>query len=55
MWEMMARVESTRPPGVRSVSGEFAAAHCLALSAAIIVKYRDARTDARVALEEALR
>ena len=42
-------------PGVRGVSGEFAAAHGLALSAAIIVKYRDARTDARVALEEALR
>ena len=42
-------------PGVRGVSGDFAAAHGLALSAAIIVKYRDARTDARVALEEALR
>jgi 2,3,4,5-tetrahydropyridine-2,6-dicarboxylate N-succinyltransferase len=42
-------------PGVRGVSGEFAAAHGLALSAAIIVKYRDERTDARVALEEALR
>jgi 2,3,4,5-tetrahydropyridine-2-carboxylate N-succinyltransferase len=42
-------------PGVRSVAGEFAAAHGLALSAAVIVKYRDERTDARVALEEALR
>jgi 2,3,4,5-tetrahydropyridine-2,6-dicarboxylate N-succinyltransferase len=42
-------------PGVRGLSGEFAAAHGLALSAAIIVKYRDERTDARVALEEALR
>jgi 2,3,4,5-tetrahydropyridine-2,6-dicarboxylate N-succinyltransferase len=42
-------------PGVRGVSGEFAAAHGLALSAAIVVKYRDERTDARVALEEALR
>jgi 2,3,4,5-tetrahydropyridine-2-carboxylate N-succinyltransferase len=42
-------------PGVRSVSGEFAAAHGLALSASVIVKYRDERTDARVALEEALR
>jgi len=42
-------------PGVRGVSGDFAAAHGLALSAAIIVKYRDERTDARVALEEALR
>jgi len=42
-------------PGVRRVSGEFAAAHGLALAAAIVVKYRDERTDARVALEEALR
>jgi 2,3,4,5-tetrahydropyridine-2-carboxylate N-succinyltransferase len=42
-------------PGVRQVSGDFAAAHGLALSAAVIVKYRDQRTDARVALEEALR
>jgi 2,3,4,5-tetrahydropyridine-2-carboxylate N-succinyltransferase len=42
-------------PGVRQVTGEFAAAHGLALSAAVIVKYRDERTDARVALEEALR
>ena len=42
-------------PGVRGVSGEFASAHGLALSAAIVFKYRDERTDARVALEEALR
>jgi 2,3,4,5-tetrahydropyridine-2-carboxylate N-succinyltransferase len=42
-------------PGVRRVSGEFAAAHGLALAAAVVVKYRDERTDARVALEEALR
>jgi 2,3,4,5-tetrahydropyridine-2-carboxylate N-succinyltransferase len=42
-------------PGVRSVAGAFAARHGLALSAAVIVKYRDERTDARVALEEALR
>ena len=42
-------------PGVRGVAGGFAAAHGLALSASIIVKYRDERTDARVALEEALR
>ena len=42
-------------PGVRQVSGEFAAANGIALSAAVIVKYRDERTDARVALEEALR
>lgn len=42
-------------PGVRAARGEFAAHHGLALSAAIVVKYRDERTDARVALEEALR
>jgi len=42
-------------PGVRQASGDFAAEHGLALSAAIVVKYRDERTDARVALEEALR
>jgi len=42
-------------PGVRQVVGKFAAGHGLALSAAVIVKYRDDRTDARVALEETLR
>jgi 2,3,4,5-tetrahydropyridine-2,6-dicarboxylate N-succinyltransferase len=42
-------------PGTRMVGGEFALENGLALSAAIVVKYRDERTDARVALEEALR
>ena len=42
-------------PGGRAVSGEFGDAHGLTLSAAMIVKDRDERTDARVALEEALR
>jgi 2,3,4,5-tetrahydropyridine-2,6-dicarboxylate N-succinyltransferase len=42
-------------PGVRAVPGDFGAAHGLGLSAAVVVKYRDERTDARVALEEALR
>jgi 2,3,4,5-tetrahydropyridine-2,6-dicarboxylate N-succinyltransferase len=42
-------------PGVRAIDGEFALENGLALSAAIVVKYRDERTDARVALEEALR
>ncbi len=42
-------------PGVRGIAGEFAAAHGLALSTAVVVKYRDERTDARVALQEALR
>jgi 2,3,4,5-tetrahydropyridine-2-carboxylate N-succinyltransferase len=42
-------------PGVRNVAGAFAESNGLALSTAIVVKYRDERTDARVALEEALR
>lgn len=42
-------------PGVRRVLGEFAESEGLGLSAAVVVKYRDERTDARVALEEALR
>jgi 2,3,4,5-tetrahydropyridine-2,6-dicarboxylate N-succinyltransferase len=41
--------------GTRSVRGEFAAEHGLAIAAPIIVKYRDDRTDARTALESALR
>jgi len=42
-------------PGNRSASGPFAQAHGLSLNAPCIVKYRDARTDAATALEEALR
>jgi len=42
-------------PGTRPASGEFAARHGLAMSVALLVKDRDAGTDARVALEEALR
>ena len=42
-------------PGVRGITGDFATRYGLGLSAAIVVKYRDERTDARVALEEALR
>jgi 2,3,4,5-tetrahydropyridine-2-carboxylate N-succinyltransferase len=42
-------------PGVRNVTGAFAESEGIALSAAVVVKYRDSRTDARVALEEALR
>ena len=42
-------------PGSRRLRGEFAEAHGLAAGTALIVKYRDARTDARVALEQALR
>lgn len=42
-------------PGMRPASGAFAGRHGLGVSAALIVKYRDARTDARTVLESALR
>jgi 2,3,4,5-tetrahydropyridine-2-carboxylate N-succinyltransferase len=42
-------------PGSRAAAGPFAAEHGLALSVALLVKDRDAGTDARVALEDALR
>jgi 2,3,4,5-tetrahydropyridine-2-carboxylate N-succinyltransferase len=42
-------------PGTRALAGEFAGLHGLGAQVALIVKHRDARTDARVALEEALR
>lgn len=42
-------------PGSRPASGEFAKAHGISLSAPVIVKYRDDKTDAGTALEGALR
>ncbi len=42
-------------PGTRALAGSFAAEHGLGVATAIIAKRRDARTDARVALETALR
>jgi len=42
-------------PGTRPASGDYARAAGLSLSAPCIVKYRDPRTDAATALEEALR
>lgn len=42
-------------PGSRPASGDYAKAHGLMVSAPMIVKYRDARTDAATALEGALR
>lgn len=41
--------------GTRRIQNDFAAEHGLSLSAPIIVKYRDDKTDARTAMEEALR
>lgn len=42
-------------PGSRPAGGAFAATHGLQVAMPLIVKYRDARTDARTALESALR
>ncbi len=42
-------------PGSRRAAGAWSEARGLSLSAAMIVKYRDAKTDARTALESALR
>ncbi|MEX0626082.1 MAG: 2,3,4,5-tetrahydropyridine-2,6-dicarboxylate N-succinyltransferase [Chloroflexota bacterium] len=42
-------------PAVRRARGVFAAEHGVTLAAAAIVKYRDDRSDARVAIEAALR
>jgi 2,3,4,5-tetrahydropyridine-2-carboxylate N-succinyltransferase len=42
-------------PGSRQLPGGFAGAHGLGAAVAVIVKDRDLATDARVALEEALR
>ncbi len=42
-------------PGTRRVAGDFAGAEGLHLYTPLIVKYRDERTDAAAALEEALR
>lgn len=42
-------------PGTRPARGSFAEAHRLGIATALIVKYRDAGTSARVALESALR
>jgi 2,3,4,5-tetrahydropyridine-2-carboxylate N-succinyltransferase len=42
-------------PGSRALGGDFARANGLSASVALLVKDRDAATDARVALEEALR
>jgi len=42
-------------PGSRSAGGTLAREHGLSVATALIVKYRDAGTAARVALEEALR
>ena len=42
-------------PGSRRLTGDFAESHGLSLAAPVIVKYRDEKTDASAALEDALR
>ncbi len=42
-------------PGARPATGEFARSHGVHLQSPVIVKYRDASTDAAAAIEEALR
>jgi 2,3,4,5-tetrahydropyridine-2-carboxylate N-succinyltransferase len=42
-------------PGTRPLASEWARAHQLSLSAPVIIKYRDAKTDASTSLEEMLR
>ena len=42
-------------PGARTMKGNFAEKHALQIATPIIVKYRDERTNASTALEEALR
>ncbi|HJV23494.1 MAG TPA: 2,3,4,5-tetrahydropyridine-2,6-dicarboxylate N-succinyltransferase [Holophagaceae bacterium] len=42
-------------PGSRPASGDYAKAHGIQLATPVIVKYRDPKTDAATALEEALR
>lgn len=41
--------------GARAISGDFAREHGLSIATPLIVKYRDEKTDARTALESALR
>src|SRR5438128_5458863 len=42
-------------PGARTLKGAFAEKHALEIATPVIVKYRDERTDASTALEDALR
>jgi 2,3,4,5-tetrahydropyridine-2-carboxylate N-succinyltransferase len=42
-------------PGSRALEGEYATSKGLAAACALIVKYRDASTDAATALEDAVR
>jgi 2,3,4,5-tetrahydropyridine-2,6-dicarboxylate N-succinyltransferase len=52
---LMIPEEAIVVPGSRAVSHPLGKKHGLSLQAAVIVKYRDAKTDARVQLEDLLR
>ncbi len=54
-WTREVPEDAVVVPGSRPASGDFARAHGLSAAAPLIVKYRDARTDAATALEGALR
>lgn len=54
-WRGQIPADAVVVPGTRRASGAFADAHGLSLFAPVIVKYRDASTDAATALEQALR
>jgi len=42
-------------PGSRSIDSSFGREHGLSISTPLIIKYRDEKTDAKTALEDALR
>jgi 2,3,4,5-tetrahydropyridine-2-carboxylate N-succinyltransferase len=54
-WRLEVPEGAVVVPGSRPAKGSFAGALGLHLTTAVIVKYRDARTDAATALESALR
>ena len=54
-WTREVHEDAVVVPGSRPASGDYAKAQGLMVSAPMIVKYRDARTDAATALEGALR
>lgn len=54
-WTREVPEDAVLVPGSRPASGDFAKIHGLCVAAPMIVKYRDARTDAATALEGALR